>query len=253
MKGFLDYSEGTSILHKMNPLSKMIVALFISISCFLCGGHLFVFGIIILNLVLAAIGKILNRGLGMLKALLKLSIVLFLLQIFFIREGLIILNLPLGLYITDIGLSFSSLLVLRLIGATMPLALMLSLTQMNDLSNVMVEKLGIPYKYAFSLTTAIRFIPVFMNDMQAIMEAQTARGVQFDTKNIIKKIGLILPLCVPLLVSSVKRIEYGALSAELRGFHNRKKNSGYKQYNFHFSDVAALMLSFTLLISAIIL
>lgn len=253
MKGFLNYAEGNSVLHRMNPLSKMVIALLISVSCFLSEGHLFVIGIILLNLALAAIGGILKRGLGMLKALIKLSIILFLLQIFFIRDGNTLLTLPLGLIITDRGLSFSLLIVLRLIGATMPLTLMLSLTQMNDLSNVMVEKLGIPYKYAFSLTTAIRFIPVFMNDMQAIMEAQTARGVEFDTKNLFKKIRLILPLCVPLLVSSVKRIEYGALSAELRGFHHRKKDSGYKQYRFCIHDAGGLAFFTLLLITAVLL
>ncbi len=253
MKGLLNYSEGNTVLHRMNPISKLLIALLISISCFLCSGHLFLLGILLINLALAAVGGILDRGLGMLKALLKLSIILFLLQVFFIRDGNILINLPLNIYITDKGLSFSLLIILRLIGATMPLTLMLSLTPMNDLSNVLVEKLGIPYKYAFSLITAIRFIPVFMNDMQAIMEAQTARGVEFDTKNLLKKIGLLLPLCVPLLISSVKRIEYGALSAELRGFHNRKKNSGYKQYGFKAHDAGGLAFFTLLLVASILL
>lgn len=253
MKGLLNYVEGNSVLHRMNPLSKLIIALLISVSCFLCKGHLFLLGVILVNLALAAVGGIFNRALSLLKTLIKLSIVLFLLQVFFIRDGNILLRLPLNIYITDMGLSFSLLLVLRLMGATMPLTLMLSLTQMNDLSNVMVEKLGIPYKYVFVLITAIRFIPVFMNDMQAIMEAQTARGVEFDTRNIFKKIGLILPLCVPLLVSSVKRIEYGALSAELRGFHHRKKNSGYKQYGFKVQDIGGLALFTLLLVASVFL
>ena len=46
---------------------------------------------------------------------------------------------------------------------------------------------------------------VFMNDMKGIMEAQTARGVQFDTGGVVKKARLMVPLCVPLLVSSVRK------------------------------------------------
>ena len=46
--------------------------------------------------------------------------------------------------------------------------------------------LHVPYRYAFTFTTALRFVPVFGQEMNAIMEAQTARGVEYDTKNPIK-------------------------------------------------------------------
>lgn len=49
--------------------------------------------------------------------------------------------------------------------------------------------------------------------MNAIMEAQTARGVEYDTKNPVKKLKLMLPLCVPLLISSVGKTDATALAA----------------------------------------
>jgi energy-coupling factor transport system permease protein len=100
--------------------------------------------------------------------------------------------------------------------------------------------LRVPYKYAFVLTTAMRFIPLFSEEMAAIVEAQTARGVEFDTKNFVKKIRLLMPLCVPLLISSVRRIEVGAISAELRGFNLRNRASGYKRYAFGVSDALSI-------------
>jgi energy-coupling factor transport system permease protein len=118
---------------------------------------------------------------------------------------------------------------------------MLSVTRMSDISNVLNRRLRIPYKYTFALTTAIRFIPLFAGEMEAIMEAQIARGVDFDTKNFFKKVRLLLPLCVPLLVSSVRRIEEGAISAELRGFNFRTPASGYKRYPPGWGDYAALL------------
>jgi energy-coupling factor transport system permease protein len=253
MRGFLDYYGGNTILHRMNPLVKLLISLIISVSCFLSGYHIFIAAVVILNLVIAAIGGIARRAAVMLGTLLKLSLVLFLIQIFFIRDGKIILQMPFGIYITDMGLSFSLLTVLRLIAATMPLTIMLSLTKPNDLTNSLVEILGIPYKYAFSLTTAIRFIPVLINDMQSVMEAQKARGVEIDTKNIFRKIGMILPLCVPLVVSSVKRTESCSISAELRGFHMRNRNSGYKKYGFGTNDVIAFILSLLLIVTAAVL
>lgn len=241
MKGFLEYVPGDTPLHRLNPLTKLLLSLLICAGCFVSGYHLFSVGIIILNLVMAASAGILRRAAVMLASLVKLSLVLFLIQVLCVRQGAPLLALPFGLVITDRGVSFSLLVVLRLIAATMPLALMLSVTQLSDLSGALVDRAGVPYPYAFALTTAIRFIPVFAGEMSGIMEAQTARGVEFDSRNPFKKIRLILPLCVPLLISSVQRIEGSALSAQLRGFNLRQRRSGYKRYPFRAADLAALL------------
>ncbi len=253
MKGMLEYSQGDTLIHKLNPLTKMLLAFLFCLSSFLSSHILMAVGIIVLNIVIAHIAGITKKAVSLLTTLLKIGIVLFLLQVFFIRTGNIILKLPLNIFITDTGLAFSVLLVLRLVGATMPLVLMLTVTKMSDLTNVFVQKLHIPFKYTFAFITALRFIPIFENEMNGIVEAQTARGVEFDTKNPLKKIKLVLPLCVPLLISSVKRIEGSAISAELRGFNLRQKNSGYKKYSFNMPDYAVMLISAaTLAISAFI-
>ena len=252
MKGILDYSQGESIIHKLNPLTKMILSLLLCMSSFVSNKILIVVAIIILNIIIGYIAGIAKNTLALLSTLLKLGFFLFMLQILLIRTGNIILNLPLNQYITDVGLEFSTLLVLRLVGATMPLVLMLTVTRMSDLTNVLVQKLHIPYEYTFAFITALRFIPIFENEMNGIIEAQTARGVEFDTRNPIKKLKLVLPLCVPLLISSVKRIEGGAISAELRGFNIRKKNSGYKRYYFNIFDYLTMLVSLLMLVASLV-
>lgn len=249
MRGFLDYVPGDSFLHRLNPLTKLLLSILLCVACFASDSSLFCLGIIGINLLLAASSAIAGRVLAMLKVMAKFCSVLFLLQVLFIRDGDAWLSLPPGIVITDVGVKFSLLMALRLIGMTLPLAMMLSVTKMIDLSNVLVGKLRIPYKYAFALTTAIRFIPVFSDEMAGIIEAQTARGVEFDT-GAFKKIRLILPLCVPLLITSVKRIEGAAISAELRGFNCRGKDSGYKRYPFKLPDVATMALGVLLIFIA---
>lgn len=253
MGGFLDYVPGNSILHRLNPLTKFLMSLVLCVCCFLSDNHFFVIGIILLVILFGAIAGAPGRSLRILRALLKLSIILFIVQVLFVREGNVLLRLPLNILITDRGILFSLLFCLRLMAATMPLALMLTVTQMSDLTGVLVSKIGIPYRYTFALTTAIRFIPIFSNEMADIMEAQIARGVDFDTRNFFKKIGLLLPLCVPLLISSVKRIDGGAIAAELRGFNCRKRHSGYRQYPFKLIDLAAVLLGAALIAAAVIL
>ena len=253
MKGLFDYCEGDSFIHRLNPLTKILLSISICAASFISNSHFLIICLIGLSLAIAAISGIFNRAVIMLKGLLKLSIILFVFQLIFENSGNVLLELPLNIKITTGGISFAFLIVLRLISATMPLALMISVTKMNDLANVLVEKLFIPYKYAYAVITAIRFIPVFSEEMTGIMEAQTARGVEFDTKNFFKKMKLILPLCVPLLISSVKKSENSAISVELRGFNLRNKKSCYKTYKMNFSDWLTLLFSCFLIAGAIFL
>jgi energy-coupling factor transport system permease protein len=247
MTGLLDYVDGHSILHRLNPLTKLALAFALCAACFITGNQLLVALIIALNLAMGALAGIIRRSLKILLSLVKLSAVLFAAQVFFVREGRPVLTLPFDIFITDLGLWFSLLFVTRLIAATMPLTLMLSVTRMTDLANALTRYLHIPYKYTFVLTTAMRFIPLFAQEMAGIMEAQIARGVEFDTRHFFKKVRLLLPLCVPLLISSVRKIEGASISAELRGFNLRTRTSGYKRYGFGGGDALALLFCLALI------
>lgn len=240
MRGFLDYSDGNTALHRLNPATKLFLAFALTGACFATQNHAAVAAVAALDLALGAWAGIFDRTVRIFSSLAKLAAFLFFAQVFFVRDGSVVFELSPALRVTDLGLSFSALFSLRLVAATMPPALMLSITRMSDISNVLVKYLRVPYKYAFVLTTAIRFIPLFADEMNAIAEAQMSRGVDFDTKNFIRKLRLMIPLCVPLLVSSVRRIEAGAISAEMRGFNLRKPSSGYKRYPFAIRDAVAL-------------
>lgn len=239
MKGFLEYVYGDTALHRAHPLIKLLLAVLLSVSCFLSASLWVLLAILALELGLGMAGGVRERTLGTLKALAKLCVILFVFQVLFIRQGRPLLPLPLGIVITDLGLRFSATLCLRLIGATLPLMIMLSVTKMSDLTNAMCAQLRIPYRYTFVFITALRFIPVLMREMADVMEAQKARGVALDG-GFLHKIRLIPPLCVPLLVASVQRMEENALAAELRGFHLRTPGSGYKRYPLQGIDLMAM-------------
>ncbi len=239
MKRLMNYFPGNTILHRLDPRTKILFPLMICIVCFTTTNVYVLLGILVLDLLIGVIGRIFPQALRLLKGLLKIAVFLFILQVLVVRRGTPLFHI-LGLAITDEGIMTALTGVLRLIDITLPLALMISLTQMSDLANAMVSRWHIPYKYAFAITSAIRFIPVFASDMEAIIEAQTARGVQFDTHAGLRKLKLIIPLCVPLLISSVKKIETASIAVELRGFNLRKKNSSYKQARFQLADYIVL-------------
>lgn len=248
MGGILDYAPGATVVHRLNPIVKIVFAFCTCVAAFLTESLPALCALLALDVAVGCAGGIPQRTLRLLSGLVKVSVFLFVLQVLFIRSGT-----PVFFFVTDVGVHTACLVVLRLVVATMPLALMLALTPMSDLSNALVKVARLPYRYAFAFTTALRFIPVFTGEMRQIMEAQTARGVEFDTSNPLRKVGLVLPLCMPMLVSSVGRVQQSALAAETRGFYLRDRASGYRDYPFGALDAGALALTVAVVAFGVVL
>ena len=236
MVNVIDYMPGDTLLHRLNPVVKLGLAAAIIIGIFLSDTYVALLGFLALTLALGAYAGVVDRLFSL------LALIMLVLQLAFMRDG----NVVWG-FVTDTGLITGSKACLRLLGVALPLILMLMVTKLNDLANACVEVLHVPYRYAFTFTTALRFVPVFGQEMNAIMEAQTARGVEYDTKNPIKKLKLMLPLCVPLLISSVGKTDATALAAEQRGFYLRTRASSYKRYPIKGLDIAVLIVSIALI------
>ena len=250
MRGFLEYVPGESFLHRMNPVAKLICALLISIACFCTSNLLLLMAILVVDFALAASCAMTRQAMGLAKAVVLFSIVLALIALCTTPSGMELIALPWG-YIGTGSLMAALLIIVRLVACAVPLFLVMYITKLNDLANSMVKILHVPYKYAFTFTSAVHFIPVFMNDMSGIMESQTARGVEFDG-SFAKKVRLMVPLCVPLLVSSVRKTNSAAIAAEVRGFNMRTRESGFKEYPFSARDVVALLICAGILALAIV-
>ncbi|MBQ3706500.1 MAG: energy-coupling factor transporter transmembrane protein EcfT [Clostridia bacterium] len=248
MNGLFQYVPGNSPLHRMNPVTKILLTLSVCIAAFLTDNLFVLLFLLVFDLMIGVAAGAARKAFSIFKGLFKVSLFLFVLQVLFIRRG----N-RLFWIVTDEGLLTAAAVVLRLLVVCLPLALILTVTQVSDIANAMVQVLHVPYAYAFTLTTAIRFIPQFMEEMGGIMESQTARGVEFDSKNVFKKLGMLFPLCAPLLISSVRRTGATATAAEVRGFNLRTRESGYKRYGFGLVDLAAVLISAALIVGAVLI
>ena len=250
MKGFLEYVPGDSFLHKLNPVAKLAASLLIIFACFVTPSVALLVAILELGFVLAANCKMTKQTLGLAKAVTGFSLLLALIALLTTPQGDVLVELPWG-YIGTGSLLAAVRIVFRLVACAIPLFLVFYVTKLNDISNSLVKICHVPYKYAFVFTSTVHFIPVFMNDMSAIMEAQTARGVEFDG-GFLKRVKLMVPLCVPLLVGSVRKTNSAAIAAEVRGFNLRGAASGYKEYPFATADALYVLLGAGLLALAIV-
>ena len=252
MNGFLEYVPGDSLLHRLNPVAKLVFAVLFAIACFCTGNLAFLCVMLAAGIGMAVSCGMMRQTLGLMKAVAVFSIILAVLLILTTPTGEKLVDLPWG-YIGTGSLLAALTTIVRLEAAAIPLFLTFYVTKVTDLSNSVVKVLHVPYKYAFTFASTVHFIPVFMNDMKGIMEAQTARGVEFDQGGIVNKVRLMVPLCVPLLVSSVRKTNSAAIAAEVRGFNLRTRESGYKQYPMRGADFAVVVIAIALLATAICL
>lgn len=244
MPALVEYIPKNSMVHRLNPVTKILWTFTVLILCFVFNEPLPIFIIFLSNLAVAALSGIINRILPVVRGLLIFSFILVLFQIFFVSDGntlFYVLPFFKAGRITDMGLNLSMIMAFRMLATVSTVPILMMTTPMTDIVVVMVEKLKVPFKYTFMFVTALRFIPTFIAEMEQIMQAQMSRGYCSDTRNPFKKLVIILPLAVPLLISSVKKTENMAISMEVRGFGSGPR-SHYREIVMQKADYCTIFL-----------
>ncbi len=97
------------------------------------------------------------------------------------------------------------------------------------------------HEIALMLSIALRFVPTLMDETEKIMNAQRARGVDFNDGNLIQKVKAIVPLLIPLFVSSFNRAEDLATAMEARGYRGGEGRSKYRKLKWANRDTLVLV------------
>ncbi|CDI50783.1 cobalt transport protein cbiQ [Clostridium tetani 12124569] len=111
--------------------------------------------------------------------------------------------------------------------------------------------MGVPaHELAMMMTIALRFIPTLMDETDKIMKAQMARGADFETGNIVKRAKGLIPILVPLFISSFRRAEELAMAMEARCYKGGEGRTRMKQLKLEGRDfIACLIMSILVAIS----
>lgn len=149
--------------------------------------------------------------------------------------------------ITTGGLYSAGVMALRLIfliiGSSM-LTLTTSPIQLTDGIEVLLKplkKIGVPsHEIAMMMTIALRFIPTLLEETDKIMNAQAARGADFETGNIIKRAKSMVPILVPLFISAFRRADELAMAMEARCYRGDYGRTRMKQMVMNKNDYIAI-------------
>jgi len=137
---------------------------------------------------------------------------------------------------------------------TIPVVLLFVSTTNPSEFAASLNRIGVSYRVSYSVALALRYIPDIQREYHDISQAQQARGVEMSKKaSIVNRLKSAAGILVPLIMSSLERIEVVSNAMELRGFGKNKKRTWYMGRKFSRSDIAAIAVSIVILIVSLAL
>ncbi len=250
---FGQYFDTKSLIHKADPRVKMllliliIVFIFVSKNMFaLCFALLFVLSIIFVSKVP------IKMYLKNLKAILPIVIFTSLINMFYGTSESEVLVSFWKLTITYDGIYRAIFMALRIVLLIMVSSSLTYTTTPNDLTDA-IEHLLSPLKFvglksavhtlALMMTIALRFIPTLVEEADKIMNAQKARGADLESGGIKDRIKALIPILIPLLISSVRRAYELAEAMECRCYNGGEGKTRMKQLRVSLVDYYLITIS----------
>jgi energy-coupling factor transport system permease protein len=149
----------------------------------------------------------------------------------------------------DVPVSIALASGLKMLVMTISFLLLFATTRLPSLTAALVSQAKVPYEYAFLFTSALRFVPDFLAESQAVREAQTCRGY-VPSRNPLKRLMSYAALVEPMVLRAITRSETMAMSLELRGFGSRERTFSY-QIAFQSRDYLVLALLAVLTVAVV--
>jgi energy-coupling factor transport system permease protein len=143
-------------------------------------------------------------------------------------------------------IEYSSAMTLRFIVLVESFSIFF-LTTSPDMLGLSLEQMGVPYEFCFAFTTAIRFVPVLAEEAQTIIDAQRARGLEFERGSFIKRIRNYVPILIPLIVNAIRRSLELAEAMESRAWGAVKKRTNLYTLKMNRRDYAFILISIFML------
>ncbi|KRM95153.1 ABC transporter permease [Liquorilactobacillus aquaticus DSM 21051] len=259
----IGYNDKDTFLHRLSGSTKLIGFIAFSIIGMVTYDTRFLIGILVFSLVLFKISQINIKEVSLILKLIIVFAALNLLMVYVFAPGY-----GMTIYGTQhmiwrnpenyFNLSWEELfyifnLFLKYTFAV-PLALIFLITTNPSEFAASLNKIGIPYKTSYAVEIALRYIPNVQRDYRTISLAQQARGYEISKKakfwpRVIGNAQIVLPL----IFTSLDRIEVISQAMELRRFGRDKKRTWYMEKNFKKSDYLSLIVIFIIVLVGVML
>lgn len=223
------YVKRNSILHKVDPLTKLIYV-FVSIAItYIYPNLYFALSIMALSLLLLLIGRVFLRILPIIAVSLLLIISIIIVQgIFHPNNETIAFTLGSISFYKE-GLSYAALLTSRVINMLSAFGVLILTTKPDELVDRLLRK-GLSPKLGYVFLSIFQLIPQMQATMGKITDAQRSRGMETDG-NLFIRMKAFFPLIGPVVLNSLNDTRERSIAIEMRGFNSKNKRSFIKEEN----------------------
>ncbi len=253
------YYQADSPIHRMDSRVKLIGTLVYIVTLFLYK-NLTIY--LIALLFLGAMVKISKVPLSyILRGIKTIVILLIITAVFnmFLTPGEPIVSFW-KFKLTWEGIANAFYLGIRLIFLIVGSSLMTLTTTPNQLTDGLesllgpLKKIKVPvHEISMMMSIALRFIPILLEETDKIMKAQMARGAEFDSGNLIKKVKALVPLLVPLFISAFRRANDLAMAMEARCYQGGEGRTKMKPLKYHKLDFCGFVVLIVYLAAAAVM
>ena len=253
------YFPGTSVIHKLDPRTKLVWVIVYIIALFLAKWFVsYALVLVVLASIIATSKihlKVILRGM---KPLLLIILLTAFLNLFY-SQGDVVAQFWI-FKITRQGIRNAIFMMLRitmLVAGTFMLTYTTSPIALTDgLENLLgpLKKLHVPvHELAMMMCIALRFIPTLIEETDKIMSAQKARGADFESGNLIARAKAMVPILVPLFISAFRRADELATAMECRCYHGGEGRTRLNQLRYAGRDYVAYALGLALIALIVVL
>jgi len=248
----LSYIEKPSPIHALTGATKLIIFLFWSVLVMVSFKTPILLVLAVFGIVFFLVSGIRFKDVSFIIKMMALFLVLNLAAIYLFapEQGVMLYNSRHVIWegrgrftLTWEQLFYEFNIFLKYITIIPPALLLIVTTHPSEFASSL-NRIGVPYTAAYSVSLTLRYIPDIQRDFEAIYQAQQARGLELSKKaSWIKRLKRTVPLLLPLIFSSLDRIDVISRAMELRGFGKNRKRTWYSAKPFKKADIISLVIS----------
>ena len=216
------YVKRESLLHRLNPLTKIVLALSIIVVSFISPWFWTAVAALLLIVVpLAFLGRVSREYFSTVFRLILPAIgFIFVMQALFQPVGETVIFKIWFLDVTRESLAFAFQVAMRIAVMISSFTLLLMTTHPSELM-VDLTRRGLPGQFAYVIISTLQILPQMQSKAQTIISAQRSRGLDTES-SFLRRAGSLVPLVGPLVFGSLVEVEERAIAIEARGFTSKR-------------------------------
>ena len=262
MTNLFNYIDRPSPIHRLTGATKLVCLITWSLAAMTSFYTPLLIGLTVASIILFRVAKLKLKDISFMLGIMSVYVLMnnVLIYLFSPDHGAniygsetILISLPGQYSITAEQLFYHFNVILKNI-CTIPIVLLFVCTTNPSEFAASLSRIGISYRISYAVALALRYIPDIQREYRDISLAQQARGTEMSKKaSLVNRLKAASSILIPLILSSMERIETISNAMELRGFGKGKVRTWYSARKFTKMDIACMAVCVLLMLASLLI